>query len=98
MKAVYKYPVTARAMFGMRTVVNVPEDAELLDAQFQHEHITLWFLVDPSAPPEPRAFFLAATGTPYAALDESADYVATIQIPHNGLVVHLFEVDPPEAT
>lgn len=96
MHAVYKYALTS-GRFHASESIQLPEDAEFLDVQWQGNALTLWFLVDPSNPPVERYFFLAATGVKYPALDEGdAEYLGTVQVPSSGMVVHLFEI--PEAT
>jgi hypothetical protein len=85
-RKVWEYPLT---MID-DTVLDLPQDAEVLTVQWQHEHPCLWVLVDPTAPTERRVFRIVGTGHPISG---DVRYVGTVQLDGGALIFHVFEVD-----
>lgn len=87
---IWKFPLPPydeRGMVTYRPVVDMPRDARILTLQLQDEEPTLWAVVDPQAPCEPRRFVIVGTGHPVP--EDVGPYVGTWQWP--ALVFHLFE-------
>lgn len=84
-KTIWKYqlrPVT-------RQVVDMPEGAQILTMQLQHDVPTLWAEVDPEALLVERDFEIVGTGN--GVPPEPHAYLGTWQN-RIGLVFHVFEV------
>jgi len=90
MITIHKYPLDFFEESGASAVVNVPEDAELLDIQFQRGVMCAWYLLDDSAPVVGREFMVSSTGGPFDAAREHVRHFRTIQ--SGGYVWHIFEV------
>jgi hypothetical protein len=68
--------------------IHLPKGARILTAQRQDEELTLWALVNPTAPPEVRRIQVVGTGWD---LDSSSwVWIATVQA--ESFVWHVFEV------
>jgi len=89
---VYKYPLT----FGDWVSVPMPEGAEVLCVQIQHDEPFLWARVTPENPPALRHFRIAGTGHDLGS--NVGRYVGTFQMHDGDLVMHVFEDGPSEAT
>jgi hypothetical protein len=88
---IYKYPITPAARF----VLDLPEGAEVLDAQVQHGVVCLWAKVNPDLPKRQVRFALVGTGHD---APEHADYISTFQLHGGEFVFHLFqEVESPDS-
>jgi hypothetical protein len=72
-----------------RNVHSMPQCAQILTAQMQHDSVVMWALVDPSMPKELRSFDVYGTGHEMPA--HPGNYVATIQMKGGALVIHVFE-------
>lgn len=72
--------------------VNMPDGADILDVQYQHDQLTVWALVDPTRPTRERILHIAGNGHP---VDAGLRYIATVQQPGRGedgaRVWHVFE-------
>ena len=83
MKTIWKFPV-------MSDVIEMPEGAEILSVQTQHDQPCLWALVDPDAPMERRTFNVVGTGIPF---EGDGQFLGTFQLLGGGFIGHVFE--PP---
>lgn len=72
-------------------MVAMPIDAEILSVQDQHGALTLWAIVDPSAPVVATAFAVYGTGHPMYA-DREHRHVGTVQMHEGSLVWHVFQI------
>lgn len=83
---IYKYPTDPLRIGELR----LPAGAEILHAAMQHQQLTVWALVDPSAPldDEPR-LLLYGTGHPIPHGTNDIAFVATVF--DGALVWHVFE-------
>lgn len=70
-----------------RQIVQLPKGAELLTVQIQRHQPCLWALVEETAPLEPRAINLYATGE---SIPNLGKYLGTIQLDHGHFVLHAF--------
>lgn len=86
MKIIHKHNVGAT----WRTTLQLPAGAEFLSVHKQKDQISAWFLVDPTAPLEPRRFRIVGTG---AEIDEpeGLKFLGTILSFDHSMVWHLFE-------
>ena len=88
--AIWKFELR---VIGEQTV-RMPFGATVLSAQIQRDRICLWATVDTDMHLQPRRFAIFGTGhdlpKPIAA---TFNFIDTIQA--NGLVFHVFELDPP---
>ena len=73
-----------------RSVIRMPQGAQVISVAAQGDHVCLWALVDPDAPVEDREFIPVMTGE---AIDEGARYVGSAHGVSGWIVVHVFE-DP----
>lgn len=87
-RRVYKYAMPVTDVHN----VELPEGAEILTVQSQHDEPHMWALVDPDAPMATRTFLLLGTG--HSSEDDLSrdDYIGTYQLRDGGLVFHLFEL------
>lgn len=83
-KVIYKYQVEVGDQ-----VVYMPNDAEILCAQMQHNDICLWALVEPKSPEECRQIKVIGTGHPI--VEEKLIYISTVQMHGGTLIWHVFE-------
>lgn len=79
MKTIFKYPLE----LGPDNVVNLPKGARLLKVDKQHGAMTLWALVDISAPTVTRRYAIIGTGMDLEkiaplVLSETVVHVATV--------------------
>ena len=88
MKRVYKYAIPV----GDFRDVALPEGAEILTVQVQHDEPQLWAVVDPEAPLVTRRFRLLGTGHSTDNDVGRHNYIGTYQLHDGGLVFHLFEL------
>lgn len=87
MSTIFKYPI-AVADFQ---VIQMPQDAQILTVQMQHEIPCLWARVDPLKPTTGRRIRVIGTGNP---IDDTQPlhYIGTFQMHGGILVFHVFEV------
>jgi hypothetical protein len=87
MRSVWKYALDMDAdVFA----IYMPQGAEVLTIDLQHDHPCLWVLVDPVAQTEAKHFRIVGTGH---RIDENIErYIGTFQMVGLGLVFHLFEL------
>ena len=85
-KTIWKYPIPPAGNFTL----DLPDDAEILDAQMQHGVACLWAKVDPEAPKHRVRFALVGTGCGDAP--EHAVYIASLQFQSGNFVFHLFQI------
>lgn len=84
------YRVIWKRSLGRTTIstVMMPEGAEVLSAQVQHDEPTLWYACDPGRPLTPRRFAMIGTGFP---IPDDGCYVGTVLLDGGTLVLHVFE-------
>ena len=85
MKQVFKYKL---GVVGLQEV-ELPEDAQILSIQTQHESICLWALVDQDKTKEMRRITLIGTG--HYLPEGDHEFLGTVQELGGDLVWHLFE-------
>lgn len=85
-KAVWKYPLEAAAS----VTVQMPQGAQILCVQVQHDTPTIWALVDTSMPFEKREFHTYGTGHEIPD-SEILAYVGSWQLHGGAYVFHTFE-------
>lgn len=90
MKKIYKYPLKMQGLQNLQ----LPEGAEILTVQPQHDQVCLWALVAPENEPASRTVWIIGTGHPIEATDHLGRYVATFQLHGGELVFHVFEAKP----
>lgn len=81
---VWKYRVKVTDEF----TIDMPEGAQVLGVQMQHDHPYIWALVDPQRPLAPRTFALFGTGHGFDPCGLA--YVGTFQMHGGAFVFHLF--------
>lgn len=88
---VWKFPIIAHDV----QTISVPRGAKYLTAQMQRDTITLWALVDPTAPAERHTIRVVGTGNPVQpdALT-GMRYLATVQ--EGGWPGYVWHVFVPE--
>lgn len=92
MRTIWKWPLP----YDVDFTLDMPKGAQILTAETQYagsprlEAMTMWALVDPEAPTEPRRFRLGGTGGPLP--DDPGQHVGTCQLNGGDLVFHVFEV------
>lgn len=84
MKAIWKF-----TMHGPRQTIEMPEGAQILSLQTQHNEPQIWALVDPGADKESRTFRAIPTGAEFSPAGLA--YVGTFQINDGSLVFHIYE-------
>lgn len=85
MKTIYKYAVAANDTTELR----MPQGAQILSVQIQHDIPCVWALVDPGAKVVTRTLRLAGTG--HTLPDDPGVYIGTFQVHTVALVFHLFD-------
>lgn len=76
MKSIWKFALELQD----RQIVNMPNGAEILTAQMQHNSMNLWAVVDTDADKEPRTIEIHGTGNPmHADMGVERKYIASIQ-------------------
>jgi len=88
MLSVFKYPVSTAGYFDL----GLPDGAEILTVQVQHNEPKIWALVKPDNPTERRRFLSAATGAGLSESKENLVYIGTFQLDDGAYVGHLFEI------
>lgn len=81
MRTIHKHEVPILDEFALQ----LPQGAQALAFQVQHDKPTMWLLVDDAAPKERRKFYVNGIGNP---VTHSGHYVGTVQ--WAGGVWHLF--------
>lgn len=87
-RRIYKYQLEITD----RQEIALPPGAQIVDVQFQGEHLCLWALVDGDAKQiESRQIVIVGTGNPVP--DGLLRHLATVQVPTSAirLVWHVFE-------
>ena len=82
MKQVWKFIVHMN-----KPTTTMPENAQILNVNFQGGHLTLWALVDIEAPFTPRKILVRGTG--HNVMPDGVIYIGTAF--KDGLVFHVFE-------
>ena len=75
--------------------LQIPVGAQFLRVDSQHNLPVIWFLVEPNAPTEAKAFAVVMTGqnfTPGGTGPGSLCYKGTAQLHGGSFVLHVFEV------
>ncbi len=88
MLQIFKYPVA----ISDSLTIEMPEGAQVLSVQIQHEQAMLWALVNPHKPLTKRHFLYFGTGHLITEPVDDLRFVGTVQIRGGSLVFHLFEV------
>lgn len=83
MKTIWKFDLP----FMENPIIEMPEDAKILDVQIQHGAVCMWAVVDDKAALENRSFFIVGTGQQMPP--RAGRYVRTIQ--QDRFVWHIFE-------
>lgn len=90
MLTIYKYQLGLAA----HQSIEAPIGAKWLDAQMQHNKITLWAIVDPELKMVKHHFEIVGTGHPIIFVTNdymiTHNYLATVQ--HEGFVWHVFYI------
>jgi hypothetical protein len=68
--------------------VPMPEGAQILSVQAQHNEIYLWAIVNPQARTIPHGFAIRGTGHPIGTVGA---FIGTVQMNDCSLVWHVFE-------
>lgn len=89
-KRIFKYPWPVSAGSCR---IKMPVGAKVLHFGVQHDIPTIWALVDPESPDEERLFALFGTGA--MVIGPFTQYLGTVIMHGDSLVLHLFE---PERT
>lgn len=71
---------------------SVPEGAEPLYVAVQYGKPWLWVLLDPSAPPKPRTFYVHGTGHP---VPPGREHLGSFMLHGGEFVGHLFQPTTP---
>lgn len=74
--------------------VSMPEGAQILSVQTQHEAPTLWALCNEAVPYEDRSIEIIGTGhnVPPAPSGTNRHFLGTFQLLDGGFVGHVFEL------
>ena len=76
----------------------IPATAKILSVQMQGENICVWAMLDPThAVDRGRTFAIIGTRDPIEFDGKAAAFIGTVQARGGQLVLHVFEVDPPQA-
>lgn len=70
-------------------VMEMPEGAQVLSAQMQHDWPVVWAKVDPRAPIKTKR--LGVYGTGHAMPDDPGRFIGTFQMDNGALVFHVFD-------
>ena len=84
MTTIHKYTLDPR-----QPNIWLPEGAEILGVQVQHDQPCLWAKVDTSKPKRHRRIAIYGTGHEMTGLD--SHYIGTFQLQDGALVFHVFE-------
>ncbi len=85
MKQIWKYNILTKDWQS----IWMPEGAEILTVQTQHDKPKLWALVDPLAPQVERIIRVVGTGHDFRG---TGTYIGTFQMFGGDLVFHVFEI------
>lgn len=86
-KQIWKFEITSKY-----TVIEMPNDAEILTVQTQNEKPCIWALVNPKNETETRFFETYGTGHEIECdMGVKRKYINTFQLNGGVLVFHLFE-------
>ena len=88
MKVIYNYPVEVQSEFSL----DIPENAEVLCVQTQHDNPYIWVLLDTSDDSIERNFSVVPTGQEILWTDKQARYIGTFQLSDGFFIGHLFEL------
>lgn len=83
-KRVFKYQL---AQLDTMTRLDMPEGAKVVEVAVQHEHVTLWAVVDSAKPLVTREFHVVGTGEPVPA--NCHTFHGTVHM--GSYVFHVFE-------
>lgn len=86
MRTIWKYECIIDDNFD----IEMPSGAKILTFQEQYGKLCIWCLVNPDMPKESRKFRLAGTGHPIEEKD--IEYIGTVRLAKDTLILHLFEV------
>ena len=78
-------------------IIELPEDATVLDVQVQWEQPQMWTLLNTDKPKVGRRFIIKGTGHEIDVESEGLDHCGTFQINGGTLVWHVFELIRKEA-
>src|SRR6187402_2134015 len=78
-------------LFPESTTIEMPDGAEILSAQSQHDSIFLWARVHPKELNYPRRFAVFGTGHEMPQ-DQLYSFIDTVQMNGGSLVFHVFEI------
>lgn len=84
-KTIWKYELVAT----QKQTLMIPEGAEFLYIDVQHEIPQIWMLLNPLAPQMPKTFITIGTGHPIS--DKLGRYLGTYMLQDGFLVFHVFE-------
>lgn len=84
MKSTWKYPLSITD----RQIVSMPQGAQILTVQVQHDTPCLWALVNSENPLQARGIQIFGTGHPAS---NAGEYIGTFQVAGGSLVFHVFE-------
>lgn len=91
MKIIYKYHLAMKTSGTKFWALEIPRRAQILDIETQDSGFYLWALVDPDQPNEARMIHMTFTGNELPDTELPMDYLKTVHLPENGLVLHFFE-------
>lgn len=90
-KTIWKFPIR----IDDEQVIEMPEDAIILDIQMQGDTPCLWALVEPGNPVKERKILVAGTGHEREDLAGPAIHIGSFQMLGGRLVFHAFELLSP---
>ena len=88
MRTVFKYELPALD----RCTIRMPEEAEILCVQVQHDKPCIWALVETDNHPYDYEFRVVGTGHDPALEPDQGEYVGTFQLLGGSLVFHVFRI------
>lgn len=89
MKTIHKYPL----QITDRQIVKMPQLAQILCVQVQHDQICIWAEVETNNPTENVKIGVYGTGNPVEPADPGhRNYIGTVQTYNGNLVWHVFEI------
>jgi len=95
MRNIYKYYLP----MGLKPIVQIHAEADILSIQFQEDNITIWAMVNTDNSMVDRQFYILGTGhgipeeVEYAVQHNSFKHISTVQ--KDGFVWHIFENTMP---
>jgi hypothetical protein len=87
MKTIWKFPIEVTDF----QVIKMPDDAQILAVQTQHERPCLWAIVDDVAALNSQVRTIEVFGTGHPMDEMPRQYIGTFQIRGGSLVFHVFE-------